>query len=71
MSIPGEQCVGMRDGGWAPDGIHVAFYRNEPPEPPERYGLYVLDVNSGCERQILEEYYVIDLLWLPADVAVP
>lgn len=71
MSIPREQCIGMRDGGWAPDGAHVAFYRNEPPEPPERYGLYVLNVDSGCERQILEEYYVIDLLWLPADVAVP
>ena len=71
MSIPGDQCVGMRDGGWAPDGVHVAFYRNEPLESPEQYGLYVLDVNSGCERQILEEYYVIDLLWLPADVAVP
>lgn len=67
--IPGE-CL-QASNRWSSDGAQVAFHRNEPPEPPERYGLYVLDVNSGCERQILEEYYVIDLLWLPADVAVP
>ncbi len=71
VSIPGEQCIGLRAGGWSPDGAYIASYRNEPLESPERYGLYVLDVNSGCRQQILGGYYVLDLLWLPADVVIP
>jgi Periplasmic component of the Tol biopolymer transport system len=69
MSIPGEQCVGIRAGGWSPDGAQIAF--SEYMGPPELLGLYVLDVNSGCERQILGEYYVLDLFWLPVGVAIP
>ena len=69
MSIPREQCIGMRTGGWSPDGTYVAF--SEHVGPPELFGLYVLDVNTGCIRQILGGYYVLDLLWLPADATIP
>lgn len=65
--IPGG-CLQMSDQ-WSPDGSQVAF--SEQVGPPELIGLYILDTNSGCKWQILGEYYVLDLLWLPAEVAVP
>lgn len=68
-SIPGEQCVGIHTGGWSPDGTQIVF--SEHTGPPESFGLYILDTNSGCRRQILEGYYILELLWLPAEVVVP
>lgn len=68
-SIPSEQCVGIPTGGWSPDGTRIVF--SEHAGPPESFGLYTLDINSGCRWQILGGYYVLDLLWLPAEVVVP
>lgn len=68
-SIPSEQCVGISTGGWSPDGTRIVF--SEHAGPPESFGLYILDITSGCRWQILGGYYVLDLLWLPAEVVVP
>ncbi len=67
--IPGE-CLQMSNR-WSPDGSQIAFSDHKSMEPPELFGLYVLDVNTGCMRQILGGYYVLDSFWLPADAAIP
>jgi hypothetical protein len=67
--IPGE-CLQMNNR-WSPDGTQVVFSDHKSMEPPELFGLYILDVSTKCEYQILAEYYVVDLFWLPADVAIP
>lgn len=53
-------------GDWSPDGSEFAFSYSTDNLQPARSGIYVLDFESGEWRQILAEFYVLNIFtWSP------
>lgn len=60
--IPGEACVSLDT--WSSDGEWIVSGK-------QTQSLNILAMQSRCQYKILDEYYILDLIWLPENIELP